>query len=93
MHRAAQAAWRYRDIAFAHVDRPNPQAVAAARAQLLRALAATAASPYCADCQFWEPTAVEDGHALGLCRRNPPAYEGWPMTGENDWCAEFCLQP
>lgn len=35
--------------------------------------------------------ADEDGHVLGLCRRNPPSYDGWPMTSGTDWCGEFRL--
>ena len=43
----------------------------------------------CGDCRFWQPVRDEDGTRLGLCRRLPPAYEGWPMTGPEDWCGEF----
>lgn len=89
VHRAAQVAWRFRDIAYAHVDRPNPDAVASARTELLGALAATVPSPHCADCHFWDVVPDEDGHVLGLCRRNPPTYDGWPMTSGEDWCGEF----
>ncbi|MBY0303612.1 MAG: hypothetical protein K2W86_00480 [Sphingomonas sp.] len=93
VHRAAQVAWRYRDIAYAHVDRPNPDAVAAARAELLNALAATEAEPRCVKCHFWEAVPDEDGHVLGLCRRYPPSYEGWPTTEGSAWCGEYRLRP
>jgi len=89
VHRAAQVAWRFRDVAYAHVDRPNPAAVASARAELISALSATVPSPRCADCHFWETVPDEDGHVLGICRRYPPSYEGWAMTSGMDWCGEF----
>jgi hypothetical protein len=93
VHRAAQVAWRFRDIAYAHVDRPNPAAVASARADLLSALAATVPSPGCADCHFWEAVPDEGGHELGQCRRFPPAYEGCAITRGADWCGEFRQRP
>jgi hypothetical protein len=43
----------------------------------------------CANCRFWRPVKDQDGHKLGLCRRFPPAYEGWPMTNAEDWCGEW----
>jgi hypothetical protein len=88
---AAQVAWRFRDVAYAHVDRPNPDALATARADLLRALAATVPSPRCADCHFWDVVSDEGGHVIGLCRRFPPSYKGWPMTEGSAWCGEFSL--
>jgi hypothetical protein len=91
VHRAAQVAWRFRDVAYAHVDRPNPDALATARADLLRALAATVPSPRCADCHFWDVVSDEGGHVIGLCRRFPPSYKGWPMTEGSAWCGEFSL--
>ncbi len=89
VHRAAQVAWSYRDIAYAHVDRPNPAALASARAELLSALVATVPSPRCSDCHFWEAVPDEDGKELGQCRRYPPSYEGWSITRGEDWCGEF----
>jgi hypothetical protein len=43
----------------------------------------------CALCRYWQPASDEDGTRLGLCRRGPPSYEGWPMTSPVDWCGEF----
>lgn len=44
----------------------------------------------CKGCRFWKPAPdIVDGKDLGICRRFPPAYEGWPMTGPDDWCAEW----
>lgn len=47
-------------------------------------------TPRCEECHFWqhEPDPV-DGHELGICRRFPPSYDGWAMTGPTDWCGEF----
>lgn len=39
---------------------------------------------------FWERADDPvDGTELGLCRRLPPTYGGWPMTGPDDWCGEW----
>jgi hypothetical protein len=54
----------------------------------------------CQTCRFWEraPDPV-DGTELGMCRRFPPTYDGWPMTGPDDWCGEYdqnesvCIAP
>lgn len=46
----------------------------------------------CRLCRFWEARRDEDGILLGLCRRAPPAYEGWPVTQPDDWCGEFSLR-
>jgi hypothetical protein len=43
----------------------------------------------CDGCRYWEAVRDEDGTLLGMCRRNPPAYEGWPMTMPDDWCGRF----
>jgi hypothetical protein len=43
----------------------------------------------CRSCRFWDAVRDEDGTLLGLCRHGPPAYEGWPMTGPEDWCGEY----
>lgn len=43
----------------------------------------------CRSCRYWDAVRDEDGTLLGLCRRGPPAYEGWPMTGPADWCGEY----
>lgn len=91
-HRAAQAASRFRDLALAHLDRPVPVALHLARKELVECLGLTQAAVSCALCQFWSPVPDEDGHQLGLCRRLPPAYEGWPMTMDRDWCGEFALK-
>lgn len=87
-HRAALQARRFHDIALAHTDRANPAALLAAQSELAQALAALMTGS-CGDCLFWREVADEDGHALGGCRRYPPAYEGWPMTGAGEWCGEF----
>lgn len=51
---------------------------------------ATPLSPdRCLSCRFWDRVRDEDGTLLGLCRRRPPAYEGWPMTAPDDWCGEY----
>ena len=44
---------------------------------------------HCRSCRFWDPVRDEDGTLLGLCRRGPPAYEGWPMSCPEDWCGEY----
>lgn len=46
-------------------------------------------APTCAACCFWIFSEFITGQQLGICRRNPPAYEGWPMTEAQDWCGEF----
>lgn len=44
---------------------------------------------FCRACRYWQEMRDEDGTLLGLCRRAPPAYEGWPVTRPEDWCGEF----
>lgn len=43
----------------------------------------------CSRCRYWQQVGEEDGERLGVCRRLPPSYEGWPMTRAEDWCGEF----
>lgn len=45
--------------------------------------------PICGQCVFWMVVPDQDGHALGMCRRFPPTYDGWSMTATGDWCGEF----
>jgi hypothetical protein len=46
----------------------------------------------CSQCRWWQEVQDEDGTRLGLCRRQPPAYEGWPVTQPQDWCGEYASQ-
>lgn len=43
----------------------------------------------CAHCRFWQEEPNAPDARIGICRRLPPAYEGWPMTSPADWCGEF----
>lgn len=44
----------------------------------------------CERCRFWErQDDLVDGTVLGLCRRFPPPYDGWPIAGPDDWCGEW----
>lgn len=46
----------------------------------------------CSACHYWDSEHdLVDGRLLGICRRFPPAYDGWAMTGPDDWCGEFLL--
>lgn len=47
----------------------------------------------CDRCTYWEVLVDEDGTVLGLCRCNPPSYEGWPMSRPEDWCGRFQALP
>ncbi len=47
-------------------------------------------APNCLACRWWQ----KHNSVAGSCRRMPPVRteegEGFPMTGRNDWCGEFC---
>lgn len=47
------------------------------------------ATALCRKCKFWVLVDNQDGEQLGQCRRFPPAYEGWAMTRQDDWCGEW----
>lgn len=41
----------------------------------------------CGLCQFW--VIQPDDSKIGICHRYPPNYDGWAMTGTQDWCGEW----
>lgn len=58
----------------------------------------------CITCKFWQEVVYEDGHRIGLCRRNAPmpkidgdikhldqsgSYIDWPKTYADEWCGEY----
>lgn len=44
----------------------------------------------CSVCSYWQKQPdPEDGTEMGICRRFPPSYDGWPMTMPVDWCGEW----
>lgn len=43
----------------------------------------------CATCRHWAAAAMIDAEDMGLCRHNPPHYEGWSITLDRDWCGEW----
>ena len=46
-------------------------------------------APTCSTCCYWIFRERISDRRLGNCRRNPPFYEGWPMTEALDWCGKF----
>lgn len=49
-------------------------------------------TPSCMHCRYWKLAEDPDAEAIGVCRRFPPSYDGWPMSRADDWCGEYSAE-